>query len=274
MPNAGTGKHQPILSPDAGRRQRRHGGRVAASQRARDLGLPSRVLANGQASARGGRGRGVPRAARRRRVGVGRARQPRRQYRQRLRGGAAGGARLETWRDFDLPTTGWMRPSRWATTRGVASRDSSPTPTCRAAVASGRRADLGEPRPSVGVRVPLLGITGNDLTSETLGSLVRDTVSRRPGVARPEQHAADLGRLKTDSMRFVSSPERCMRDAASAPPIPPAADGWVVRGEHARRSRGRRANGGAAGWARTGDVTFAVPASAAGPMQENLSPPR
>jgi hypothetical protein len=91
-----------IVSAGERRRQRRYGGGVAAPGRARDLGVSPRVLGDGEAATRSGRSGRMRRAAGGRCLGVGRARQPRREHVNVSPEALPPGARLATWRDFDL----------------------------------------------------------------------------------------------------------------------------------------------------------------------------
>jgi hypothetical protein len=113
-----------IVSAGERRRQRRYGGGVAAPGRARDLGVSPRVLGDGEAATRSGRSGRMRRAAGGRCLGVGRARQPRREHRQCVaRGTAAGGAArdvagfrsTEPRSGCDVP--GWLPPAWWC--RGI-----------------------------------------------------------------------------------------------------------------------------------------------------------
>jgi D-aminopeptidase len=104
--------------------------------------------------------------------------------------------------------------------------------------------------------VPVLGIVGNDLHEQTLGSLertpylvVQETISRdsmQPVFASPQEGL--------DAIRSFA--EKCARDSASAPAIAARSD---LRFEASMPNGRDVVEGmGAAGWARVEDVEFSV----------------
>jgi hypothetical protein len=107
----------------------------------------------------------------------------------------------------------------------------------------------------VGIRGPLLGITGNDLHQQTLGSL-----SETPFlvVQKSFGHGAmePLWNVEEGLEAIREFAERCMRGAASAPPVRAPSDAlFEASMPHGHEVVDQMT---AAGWARTGDVTFAV----------------
>jgi D-aminopeptidase len=104
--------------------------------------------------------------------------------------------------------------------------------------------------------VPLLGMVGNDVHQETLGSLegtpylvVQESVGR--GAMRPVFKAATDG---LDAIRAFS--DACMRDSASAPAF--EAPAGVTFEASMPNGRDVIEEMAGAGWARVGDVEFAV----------------
>ena len=189
--------------------------------RARDLGVSARVLGDRKAPGRSGRSGRVRRAAGRRCLGVGRARQPRRQHRQRVPGSATGGGAARDVAGFrsaeprsgcDVP--GWLPPAWWCRGISVAHLCSG------AAVQGGRGAGLGGFRCRAWAwALPLLGITGNDLHLGTIGSLVRHALPRHAEVRRPSCDAAALERRRRPGddqrVRRAMHARRCLRAAGS-----------------------------------------------------------
>lgn len=104
--------------------------------------------------------------------------------------------------------------------------------------------------------VPLLGITGNDLHAQTLGSLC-DTpyLVVQKSVGRSAMQP--LWNVEGGLEAIREFAERCVRDAAAAPSITPPTDGTF----EASMPNGHQVvdQMEAAGWARTADVTFEVP---------------
>jgi D-aminopeptidase len=104
--------------------------------------------------------------------------------------------------------------------------------------------------------VPLLGITGNDLHQQTIGSL-SDTPYLVVQKSLGRSAMQPLWNVEDGLEAIREFAERCMRDAASAPPIRLPRDGTF----EASMPNGHEVvdQMEAAGWARTGDVTFEVP---------------
>jgi D-aminopeptidase len=166
------------------------------------------------------------------------------------------GARLETWRDFDLrdhdvDAAFQVGYHPRGGVEGFLSHTYLPGLRLRVdgeliSESHGRAWASG---------LPLLGITGNDLHLQTIGSLtdtpylvVQKSVSR--SAMQPLWNIAD----GLEAIREFA--ERCVRDAASAPPINAPADGRL----EASMPNGHEVvdQMEAAGWTRTGDVTFEV----------------
>ena len=166
------------------------------------------------------------------------------------------GARLETWRDFDLRDHGVEAMFQV----GYHARGGVEGFLSHTYVAGLRLRVDGELISESHGRawasgVPLLGITGNDLHRETIGSLsetpylvVQESVGR--SAMQPLWNVED----GLEAIREFA--ERCMRDAASAPPISSPRDGTF----EASMPNGHEVveQMEAAGWARTGDVAFDV----------------
>jgi D-amino peptidase len=167
------------------------------------------------------------------------------------------GARLETWRDFDLrdhdvDATFQVGYHPRGGVEGFLSHTYLPGLRLRVdgeliSESHGRAWASG---------VPLLGITGNDLHQQTIGSLsdtpylvVQKSFGRN--AMQPRWNVED----GLEAIREFA--RRCMRDAAVAPPITSPTDGTL----EASMPNGHEVvdQMEAAGWARTGDVTFAVP---------------
>ena len=103
--------------------------------------------------------------------------------------------------------------------------------------------------------IPLLGITGNDLHQQTIGSL-SDTPYLV--VQKSLGHSAMQPLWNVDEgLEAISEfAERCMRNAASAPPVRAPSDAlFEASMPHGHEFVDQMT---AAGWARTGDVTFEV----------------
>jgi hypothetical protein len=103
--------------------------------------------------------------------------------------------------------------------------------------------------------VPLLGITGNDLHQQTIGSLSETPylVAQRSlgrGAMQPLWSAGE----GVEAIRDFA--ERCMRDSASAPPVHAPVDALF----EASMPNGHEVveQMTAAGWGRAGDVSFEV----------------
>ena len=167
------------------------------------------------------------------------------------------GARLETWRDFDLRDRGVDATFQVGYhPRGGVEGFLSHTfvPGLRFRV-DGELISESHGR-AWASGMPLLGITGNDLHQQTIGSLsdspylvVQKSLGRN--AMQPLWNVEEgLGAIR----EFA---ERCMHDAASTPPIRSPRDGTF----EASMPNGHEVvdQMEAAGWARTGDVTFAAP---------------
>ncbi len=166
------------------------------------------------------------------------------------------GAPLETWRDFDLRDHGVDATFQVGYhPRGGVDGFLSHTyvPGLRLRV-NGELISESHGR-AWASGVPLLGITGNDLHGQAIGSL-SDTpylvVQRSLGRSAMEP----LWNVEEGLEAIREFAERCMRDTASAPPIRSPTDGTF----EASMPNGHEAVDlmEAAGWARTGDVTFEV----------------
>ena len=103
--------------------------------------------------------------------------------------------------------------------------------------------------------VPLLGITGNDLHQQTIGSL-SDTPYLVVQKSLGRSAMQPIWNVEEGLEAIREFAERCMRDAASAPPVRTPRDGLF----EASMPNGHEVveQMDAAGWARTGDVTFEV----------------
>jgi D-amino peptidase len=163
-------------------------------------------------------------------------------------------ARLEAWRDFDLREHGVdaMFQVGYHARGGVEGFLSHTyVPGLRLRV-DGELISESHGR-AWAARVPLLGITGNDLHRETLGSLA-DTpflaVQRTLTRSRVEPVFAEED--GTDAIREFA--ENCMREAASAPEVTAPSqctfEASMPNGNDAVEQMT------AAGWARAGDVEF------------------
>jgi D-aminopeptidase len=166
------------------------------------------------------------------------------------------GARLETWRDFDLREHGVdaMFQVGYHPRGGVEGFLSHTyLPGLRLRV-DGELISESHGR-AWASGVPLLGITGNDLHQQTIGSL-SDTpyLVVQKSLGRSAMQPLWDVEEGLDAIRAFT--ERCMRDAASAAPIHVPADGTF----EASMPNGQEVvdQMEAVGWARTGDVTFAV----------------
>ncbi|MDX6479561.1 MAG: D-amino peptidase [Gaiellaceae bacterium] len=162
------------------------------------------------------------------------------------------GARLETWRDFDLhehdvDATLQVGYHARGGVEGFISHTYVPGLRLRVdgelvSESHGRAWASG---------VPLLGIVGNDLHRETLGSL-SDTpylVAQRT-VSRSEMEPVFGEHEGLDAIREFS--ERCVTDVRSAPPVParPTLEASMPNGRDVREQMA------AAGWERAGEVEF------------------
>lgn len=167
------------------------------------------------------------------------------------------GARLETWRDFDLQDRGVDATFQVGYhARGGVEGFLSHTyvPGLRFRV-DGELISESHGRAWASA-LPLLGIVGNDLHQQTLGSL-SDTPYLVVQQSFGRSEMQPLWDVEEGLEAIREFAERCMRDAASAPPIRSPREG---------RFEASMPNGHevveqmeAAGWARTGEVTFAVP---------------
>jgi D-aminopeptidase len=171
-------------------------------------------------------------------------------------GALPAGARLETWRDFDLrdhavDATFQVGYHPRGGVEGFLSHTYLPGLRLRfdgelISESHGRAWASG---------VPLLGIIGNDLHQQTIGSL-SDTpylvVQKSLGRSAMEP----LWNVEDGLEAIREFAERCVRDAAAAPSIASPTDGTF----EASIPNGHEvvAQLEAAGWARTGDVTFGV----------------
>jgi D-amino peptidase len=164
------------------------------------------------------------------------------------------GARLETWRDFDLPEHGIEATFQVGYhARGGVEGFLSHTlvPGLRFRVDGELISESHQRAWAAGV--PLLGITGNDLHLDTLGSLsatpflaVQRTVSR----SRVEPVFEEEEGL--EAIREFA--ERCMREAASAPAI--TAPSQLTLEASMPNGAEVVEQMEAAGWTRTGEVEF------------------
>jgi D-amino peptidase len=179
------------------------------------------------------------------------------------------GARLETWRDFDLrdhdvDATFQVGYHPRGGVEGFLSHTYIPGLRLRVA---GELISESHGRAWASA-VPLLGITGNDLHRQTIGSLsdipylvVQKSLGR--SMMQP------LWNVEDGLAAIREFAERCMRDAASAPPIRPPTDGSFEASMPSGHEVVEQME--AAGWARTGDVTFAVPFSSWADAREPLA---
>jgi D-aminopeptidase len=166
------------------------------------------------------------------------------------------GAELETWRDFDLRAHGVDATFQVGYhPRGGVEGFLSHTylPGLRLRV-DGELVSESHGRAWASA-VPLLGITGNDLHRETIGSL-SDTpylVVQRSLGRSAMQPLWDVEEGLAAIREFA---ERSMREAAAASPVRIPSDALL----EASMPNGHEVvdQMTAAGWARTGDVTFAV----------------
>ena len=104
--------------------------------------------------------------------------------------------------------------------------------------------------------LPLLGIVGNDLHQQTIGSL-SDTPYLVVQWSLDRSAMEPLWDVEDGLQAIREFAERCMRDAASAPKISAPRDGTF----EASMPNGHEVveQMQAVGWGRTGDVTFAIP---------------
>jgi D-aminopeptidase len=166
------------------------------------------------------------------------------------------GARLETWRDFDLrdhevDATFQVGYHARGGVEGFLSHSYVPGLRLRVdgdliSESHGRAWASG---------LPLLGITGNDLHQQTIGSL-SDTPYLVVQKSIGRSAMQPLWSVEDGLEAIGDFAERCMRDAASAPPIRSPSDGTF----EASMPNGHEVveQMEAAGWARTGDVTFGI----------------
>lgn len=166
------------------------------------------------------------------------------------------GARLETWRDFDLRAHGVDATFQVGYhPRGGVEGFLSHTylPGLRLRV-DGELVSESHGRAWASA-LPLLGITGNDLHRDTIGSLSGTpylVVQRSLGRSAMQP----LWDVEEGLAAIREFAERSMREAAAAPPIRIPGDALF----EASMPNGHEVvdQMTAAGWARTGDVTFAV----------------
>lgn len=179
------------------------------------------------------------------------------------------GARLETWRDFDLTShhvdaTFQVGYHPRGGVEGFLSHTYLPGLRLRAggellSESHGRAWASG---------VPLLGIVGNDLHQQTIGSLSETPyLVVQKSLGRSEAQPAWDAEEGLDAIRGFA--ERCMRDAAQAPPVRPPSGGTF----EASMPNGHEvvAQMEAAGWSRTGDVAFEVPFAKWADVREPLA---
>ena len=166
------------------------------------------------------------------------------------------GARLETWRDFELrdhyvDATFQVGYHPRGGVEGFLSHTYLPGLRLKT---DGELISESHGR-AWASEMPLLGITGNDLHQQTLGSLgdtpylvVQKSVGR--SAMQPLWNVED----GLEAIREFA--ERCIRDAAAAPTIAPPTHGTF----EASMPNGHQVvdQMEAAGWARTADVTFKV----------------
>src|SRR5512146_1852183 len=166
------------------------------------------------------------------------------------------GARLETWRDFDLrahavDATFQVGYHPRGGVEGFLSH--TYVPGLRFRVGSELISESHGRAWASGV--PLLGIIGNDLHQQTIGSLSEIpylVVQKSCGRAAMEP----LWNVEEGQEAIREFAERCVREGASAPPIRSPRDGTF----EASMPNGHKVVDQleAAGWARSGDVTFEV----------------
>ncbi len=164
------------------------------------------------------------------------------------------GARLETWRDFDLRShevdaTFQVGYHARGGVDGFLSHTYLPGLRLRVdgeliSESHGRAWASG---------VPLLGITGNDLHRETLGSLAATPylVVQRT-ISRAEMQPVFVEKAGTHAIRQFA--ETCMRGAASAPPV--AAPSQLTLEASMPNGSEVADDMMAAGWTRSGEVEF------------------
>jgi len=164
------------------------------------------------------------------------------------------GARLETWRDFDLRSCsvdatfqvgyhprggvdGFLSHTYVPGLRFRVDGELISESHCRAWASA----------------VPLLGITGNDLHQQTIGSL-SETPYLVVQMSLGRRAMQPLWNVEEGLAAIREFAERCMRDAASAPPVRPPSDALF----EASMPNGHEVvdQMAAAGWIRSGDVTF------------------
>jgi D-aminopeptidase len=166
------------------------------------------------------------------------------------------GARLETWRDFDLrdhdvDATFQVGYHPRGGVDGFLSHTYLPGLRLRV---NGELISESHGR-AWASQVPLLGVTGNDLHQQTLGSLsdTRYLVVQR-SLGRSAMQPLWSNDEGLDAIREFA--ERCIRDASSAPPVrapdAPVFEASMPNGHEVVDQMT------AAGWTRTGDVTFEV----------------
>ena len=167
------------------------------------------------------------------------------------------GARLETWRDFDLRAHGVEATFQVGYhPRGGIDGFLSHTylPGLRLRV-DGELISESHGR-AWASDLPLLGITGNDLHRDTLGSLAETpylVVQRSIG-----RDAMEPVFDEDEGLRAIRAfAEECMRNAASAPPVVPPADVLFEASMPNGDLVVERMT--AAGWARSGDVEYSAP---------------
>ena len=179
------------------------------------------------------------------------------------------GARLETWRDFDLRAHGVDATFQVGYhARGGVDGFLSHTylPGLRLRV-NGEL--ISESHGRVWASgVPLLGITGNDLHRETLGSLAETPflVVQRT-ISRAEMQPLFGEEDGAQAIREFA--ERCMREAASAPPV--AAPSQLTFEASMPNGSDVAEEMTAAGWTRAGDVEFAAQLSTWADARELLA---
>jgi D-amino peptidase len=166
------------------------------------------------------------------------------------------GARVETWRDFDLRVHDVEAMFQVAYhARGGVEGFLSHTyvPGLRLRV-DGELISESHGR-AWASGVPLLGITGNDLHQETIGSL-SDTPYLVVQKSLGRSAMQPLWNVEEGQDAIRDFAERCMRDAASALTTRTPRDGTF----EASMPNGHEVvdQMEAAGWARTGDVSFEV----------------
>ena len=165
------------------------------------------------------------------------------------------GARLETWRDFDLRShavdaTFQVGYHPRGGVEGLLSHVHS-----GAAAEDGWGADLESHGRAWASGVPLLGITGNDLHQDTIGSL-SDTPFLVVQKSLGHSAMQPLWNVEEGLEAIREFAERCMLNAASAPPVRALSDAlFEASMPHGHEFVDQMT---AAGWARTGDVTFEV----------------